>query len=189
MNGRHEVKLDWRVAGYSELVADRVRDGWTCHLVTILFSQLPGPQRAVIHQMADEVLRIYNTLLTWVHRKPRKVATEELALVVGAFDLPVYKRDRSSAPIILCNGGLHFHALVLLPPWSRLKGSLVDHFKEKSNVYAGPGGSVRIHVRPVTGDHDRVVDYVFKTVRKGRLAYDDAVLVLPRARSELQSYQ
>jgi hypothetical protein len=38
----------------------------------------------------------------------------------------------------------------------------------------------------VTHDHDRLVDYVLKTVRKRRLAYDEAVLVLPRARSELE---
>jgi hypothetical protein len=39
----------------------------------------------------------------------------------------------------------------------------------------------------VTHDPDRVVDYVLKTVIRGRLSHDDAVLVLPRARSELPS--
>ena len=34
---------------------------------------------------------------------------------VGAVDLPFYKRDRTSAPTVLCNGGLHFHGLMLMP--------------------------------------------------------------------------
>ena len=39
----------------------------------------------------------------------------------------------------------------------------------------------------VVEDHERVVDYVLKTVLNGRLAYDEAVLVLPRSRGELES--
>ena len=33
--------------------------------------------------------------------------------------------------------------------------------------------------------HARVVDYLFKTVLRGRVSYDDGVLILPRARDEL----
>jgi hypothetical protein len=47
----------------------------------------------------------------------------------------------------------------------------------------GEGGC---HRRPSgSGDHERVVDYVLKTVLNGRLSYDEAVLVLPRSRGEL----
>jgi hypothetical protein len=94
--------------------------------------------------------------------------------------------DQSSAPQVFCNGGLHFHALVLVPPLSRLKGSLPDHFDGNRDLYAGSGGSVqRIDVRAVVEHYERVVDYVLKAVLNGRLSYDDAVLVLPRARGEL----
>jgi hypothetical protein len=168
------------------LVTDRIHDGWSCHLVTILFSQLPGPQNVVIDRMKDEVQRIYSTLVTRVHTKPRKAPTDELPVLVGAADLPVYKRDRSSAPKVFCNGGLHFHALVLIPPASRLKESLPDHFDQNSGLYAGSGNTIRrIDVRPVIEDHGRVVDYVLKTILNDRLSYDEAVLVLPRARGEL----
>ena len=174
------------VDGYTRLVTDRINDGWSCHMVTILFSQLPGPRNAVIDWMRDEVQRVYSTLLTRVHRKPRTVSTDKLPVLVGAVDLPVYKRDRSSAPPVFCNGGLHFHALVLMPPSSRLKGSLPDHFGRNTDLYAGSGRSIRrIDVRPVDEDHGRVVDYVLKTVLNRRLSYDEAMLVLPRARSEL----
>jgi hypothetical protein len=101
-------------------------------------------------------------------------------------DLPVYKRDKASGPMVLCNGGLHVHALLLIPPFNRLKGSLTDHFAEKRTLYVGSGGSiVRIDVQPVIENHGLVVDYVLKTVLNGRLSYDEAVLVLPRSRDEL----
>jgi hypothetical protein len=174
------------VDGYTQLVTDRVRAGWSCHLVTILFSQLPGTRSIIISRMKDEVQRVYSTLLTRVHRKPRTASTDELPVLIGAVDLPVYKRDKASGPIVLCNGGLHVHALLLMPPVSRLKGSLADHFREKQEVYVASGRSIqRIDVRPVVEDHRRVVDYVLKTVLNGRLSYDDAVLVLPRSRGEL----
>jgi hypothetical protein len=174
------------VDGYARLVTDRIHDGWSCHLVTILFSQLPGPRGAVIDRMKDEVERVYSTLVTRVHRKPRTVSTDKLPVLVGAVDLPVYKRDRSSAPTVFCNGGLHFHALLLIPPASRLRESLPDHFEINPDLYAGSGRSVqRIDVRPVVEDHGRVVDYILKTVLNGQLSYDEAMLVLPRARGEL----
>jgi hypothetical protein len=115
-------------------------------------------------------------------------STDELPVLIGAVDLPVYKRDKASGPMVLCNGGLHVHALLLMPPTSRLKGSLTDHFREKPELYVGPGRSIqRIHVRPVVRDHERVVDYVLKTVLNGRLSYDDAMLVRPRSRGELET--
>jgi hypothetical protein len=134
----------------------------------------------------DEVQRVYSTLLTRVHRKPRMASTDELPVLIGVLDLPVYKRDKSSLPMVLCNGGLHVHALMLMPPTSRLKESLADHFRDKRNLYAESGRSIqRIHVRRVVENHERVVDYVLKTVLNGRLSYDEAVLVLPRSRDEL----
>jgi len=41
------------------------------------------------------------------------------------------------------------------------------------------------HVEVVMQAHERVADYMFKTVLRGRVSYDDGVLVLPRARGEL----
>ena len=119
--------------------------------------------------MSDEVHRVYSTLLTRVHRKPRTASTDELPVLIGAMDLPVYKRDKASGPMVVCNGGLHVHAVLLMPPASRLKGSLTDHFREKRDLYAGSGRSIqRIDVRPVVSDHGPLVDYVLKTVLNGR---------------------
>jgi hypothetical protein len=86
------------VDGYTQLVTDRVQAGWTCDLVTILFSPLTGARSSVISKMMDEVQRIYSTLVTRVHRKPRTAPNDELPVLVGAADLPVYKRDKVSYP-------------------------------------------------------------------------------------------
>jgi len=111
------------VDGYTRLVTDRVQAGWTCDLVTILFSPLTGARGSVISKMKDEVQWIYSTLVTRVHRKPKTAPNDELPVFVGAADLPVYKSDRSAITPVFCNGGLHFHLLVLIPPGSRLEGA------------------------------------------------------------------
>ncbi len=45
----------------------------------------------------------------------------------------------------------------------------------------------KIDVRPVVDGHERVVDYVFKTIKRGRVSYDEGMLVLPRTHDELTS--
>jgi hypothetical protein len=186
------------VAGYSRMVEDRVRDGWSCDLVTFVFDQLPRSDRVayvspqlspseafVADLMKDHVERVYRTLATRVCRRPRTARVDRLPFLVGFLDLPVSKGARKSSPLHRTNGGLHFHALVLLPPTSRLQGTLADHFRERAHLYEG-GGLRRVDVRPVDpGTHGEVVDYVLKTVRRGLLRYDDAVLLLPRVGSEL----
>jgi hypothetical protein len=174
------------VDGYTQMVTDRVYDGCRLYLMTFLFRQLPGPRGAVLDRMKDEVQRVYSTLLTRVVRRPKTALTDALPVLIGVADLPAYKRNRASAPMISCNDGLHLHALVLMPAASRLTGSLADHFEANVDMYTGPQNSIqRIDVRPVTDGHSRVVDYVFKTVLNRRLCYDEAVLVLPRVRAEL----
>ena len=150
-----------------------------------MFAQIAGPRPVVIDRMKDEVQRVYSTLLTRVHRRPKTASADELPVFIGAIDLPVYKRDRSSSPSVRCNGGLHCHALVLLPPVTRLNGSLIDHFDCHQATYVRSAKSIeRIHIRHVLNNHGHVVDYVLKTILKGRLSYDEAMIVLPRARTE-----
>ena len=174
------------VQGYTQMVTDRIDKGWTCHLVTFLFSQLPGTRSAVISQMKNEIQRVYSTFLTRVHRKPRTALPDELPVLIAVADLPVYKRDRSSSPLVLCNGGLHFHALLLVPPTSRFYGLLDEHFRSNHGLYLGKrSGLGSIHVQTVLNEYERVVDYVFKTVLRGRASYDEALLVLPRTSQEL----
>ncbi|WP_038382729.1 hypothetical protein [Bradyrhizobium elkanii] len=177
----------WIASGYGQLVASRIDDGWSAYLVTVVFQHFAGPKQAVLGWMRDEVQRIYSTLVTYVHRRPKTAPVDKLPILIAVADLPVAKRGKVSSATA-CNGGLHFHAILMVPPDSRLKGSLVEHFAENADRYAGPRKLVAsVHVEPITHNYQRATDYVFKTVIRRRLSYEDAVLVLPRTRSELGS--
>jgi len=154
--------------------------------MTFPFSQLPGPRGAVIQAMKDELHRVYSTFVTRTNRKPRTASPDELPILIGTADLQVYKRDPTSSPLVVCNGGLHFHGLLLVPPTSRLEIPVEDHFRDNQDMYLGKRRLIReLDVRPVTETHERVVDYAFKTILRGRVSYDDGILLLPRAHDEL----
>jgi hypothetical protein len=183
----NKIQFQLTLNGYTQLVTDRIKQGWSCYLVTILFQQLPGSTPTIMSRMKQEIQRVYSTLITRVHRKPRTAAPDELPILVGAVDLPVYKSDPSSAPLVRCNDGLHFHAVVLIPDRSRLREPLQDHFQSCAHLYETDGTITKIDVRPVLDGYERVVDYVFKTIKRGRVSYDEGVLILPRTRDELTS--
>jgi hypothetical protein len=175
-----------QVDGFTQMVIDRVDDGWSCHLMTFPFVQLPGPRGAVIRAMKDEIQRVYSTFVTRTHRKPRTASPDELPILIGAADLGVYKREPKFSPLILCNAGLHFHGLLLVPPDTRLEIPVEEHFRDYQGMYLGRRRLItKLDVRPVTETFDRAVDYLFKTILRGRVSYDDGVLLLPRTRSEL----
>jgi|HubBroStandDraft_5_1064220.scaffolds.fasta_scaffold136735_1 hypothetical protein len=174
------------VDGFARLVIDRVNDGWSCHLMTFPFVQLPGPRSAVIQAMKDEIQRVYSTFVTRTHRKPRTASPDELPVLIAAADLQVYKRDPTSSPLILCNGGLHFHGLLLVPLDIRLKVPVEQHFRDYQVMYVGRRRLItKLDVRPVDQTAERAVDYVFKTILRRRISYDEGVLILPRTRDEL----
>jgi hypothetical protein len=174
------------VDGYTQLVIDRMSDGWSCHLMTFPFAQLHGPRGAVIQAMKDELQRVYSTFVTRTNRKPRTASPDELPVLIGAADLQVYKRDPTSSPLVLCNGGLHFHALLMVPSDNRLKVPVDEHFRDYQDMYVGERRLITtLDIRPVDETPERAVDYVFKTILRGRVSYDDGILLLPRTRDEL----
>jgi hypothetical protein len=79
------------VDGYTRLVIDRVDRGWSCHLITFQFSQLPGLRGAVIQAMKDELHRVYSTFVTRTNRKPRSASPDDLPILIGTADLQVYQ--------------------------------------------------------------------------------------------------
>jgi hypothetical protein len=58
--------------------------------------------------------------------------------------------------------------------------------RDNAEYYHRAHGSLeRIHFEPVTYFPGRATDYVFKAFGNGRVSYDEGVLILPRALSEL----
>ena len=182
----HQLRPGSLAKDYSELVIDKVKLGFSCHLMTFLFPKLPTPQPAILPTMKEQVERVYATFATRVTHRPRSAPADTLPILVGAFDLPVYKKNKASAPDAKLNGGLHFHGLMLVPRHSRLKQSVIDHFRQYEALYTRSGQLIQtIDVRPVVDGHRRLVDYLFKTIKAGKISLDEGLLILPRTRSEM----
>lgn len=186
------------VAGYGELAAQRVADGWMPSLVTLLFSPVPGRPEAVLAQMFNEAERDYRTFITRVARRPLSPRSQDsLPVLIIAPDLPVGKTGKPLADVAV-NDGLHLHGVLLVPPRSRLPLPVDEHFRQNQVLYLessskpdgldGPRPSrlVRIDVRPIDGPVEPVVTYALKSVARHRFTPDD-VLVLPRALAEVRN--
>jgi hypothetical protein len=175
------------LAEFAHLVTHRLDNGWSGYMVTVMFSNIRGTRPRVLQGMKDEIARLYSILVTDVHRKPRTAPTDELPVLLGALDLPVVKRRRMVGTQPSYNDGLHFHGLILLPPTSRLKQDLTEYFRDKRGLYVRADKPVeRIHVQRIDRDPARTTEYVLKTIRRGRISYDEGFLVFPRVRSELE---
>jgi hypothetical protein len=150
-----------------------------------------GGEASFPAQMLAAAERLYRTFVTRVVRDPASLrSVDKLPVMIGAVDLPVRRRAGTAISVAdaTINGGMHLHAVLLVPPRSRLRVDAAEHFRAGSEFYV-PAGSVlrRLDVRGVDhGDVARVADYVLKTIRSGRVPYDRGVLILPRAFSELR---
>src|SRR5215212_4756442 len=158
------------------------------YYVSFMFNHLPGRQSAKIEQMWKEVTRFHGLLKRHVVRKPEAPGWKELLpVLIGLPDYQVPKRKKVRVRRLQVNNGLHFNAVVLLPPrfeypqityvrQSRLKVSLDFHVAQKQREYL-TDKLYRIDVRPI--NHDTMADYTFKTLLKGRATSDD-ILILNR---------
>ena len=73
-----------------------------------------------------------------------------------------------------------------IAPYTRLDVPVEQHFRDYRDMYLGKRRLIReLDVRPVTKTPERAVDYVFKTILRGRVSYDEGILILPRAHDEL----
>jgi hypothetical protein len=99
-------------------------------------------------------------------------------------DGPCYKRQKQALRDVSINDGLHFHGLILVPTKSRLKVPFLQHLRDKKRSY-GRGYILTTHAEPIWDQERFVADYGGKAVKRGRLSYDD-ILVLPRTGKELQ---
>jgi len=132
-----------------------------------------------------QVTRVYSTLLPRVVRNPRSRFTRDSRpLLFAVFDLPAVKHQKENLQHELINNGLHMHGILIIPHKSRLKTDMVSHFEKHENIYV-KNRLRRLHVEAIHSRLDNIVDYVFKSVRNGKLDLDD-ILILPKASSELQ---
>jgi hypothetical protein len=174
------------IEGYVRMVEERVHNGWAPHFLTFTFNQLPGSPASVRAQMFKEVELAYSRHLTRIFRNPHAARhTGQLPLWIGSPDFPVPKRFKDNYRDLAVNDGEHVHVLGLTSAFSRLKGSLSDHFDDNPHLYYGPDRPLfRIRCDPITETPEKVTRYALKSLSRGRIDAGD-IVVLPRSRSEL----
>jgi hypothetical protein len=152
--------------------------------LTFLFRHIPGPVHEKTRQMHKEIARFYGKLASWVVRSPRSAKCAHLLPRAVFFpDGPCYKRVKKGLSEVTINDGLHFHGLILVPTKSRLRVPFLQHLRDKKRTY-GRGYILTTCAEPIWNQERFVADYGGKAVKRGRLSYDD-VLVLPRTGAEL----
>ena len=95
------------------------------------------------------------------------------------------KRAKLASADVTLNDGIHFHGVLVVPPRSRLTTTVEAHFRDQQRLYVLDRTRLdRLHVLPVDRNLDNVVRYALKGLARGRLPYDD-IVILPRSISEL----
>lgn len=175
---------------YADMVIARYLRGFTGTFLTFMFHPLPGSEQAKIEQMFDEAERCNSLLLSRCYRLPRKIPDFDKPFWLVSPDWPVQKTgfDRDHFVNIEVNDGLHLHAVVMLPPDTKLKRqSLADHIDDHQQLYRPPHGVImNLHAVPITETPQKAVGYAVKSVPRRRIGEGD-VLILPRLNSEMPS--
>jgi hypothetical protein len=97
----------------------------------------------------------------------------------------VRKNDKQPVGDFCINDGRHIQAICLMPPKSRLKDPLNEHFEEYATLYVrAPFPLVRIDVKPITKTPGHATDYTLKALKNGR-ATSDEIVVFPRTLTEV----
>lgn len=159
--------------------------GRSIWLGTIQFSHLRCSKAARIEIMQHEVRRIYCLLLTNLFRKPRKIESADLPILIGSPDNQVSKhKPTTRLSDMLPNEGMHYHFLLAVPAVTRQK-SLEKHVIEKNPIYLGQDRIVTLlDLRPMPPVYDeQLADYTFKHIKRNTYTTDD-ILILPEGRSE-----
>lgn len=182
----HRSKL---VKGYSQMIREHIKLGKEASFVNFMFNQIPGGIERQKGVMTREVRRVHDILARNIVRKPSSAACKHLRpAFVGCHDFPVMKHEKQCVSTFTVNGGMHFNAIVLVPPpviWTWDRGaeklpragwntSLEEHFHMKARFYVN-STLYRIHVTPV--EEGTMADYALKAFKSWRVSSDD-ILVL-----------
>jgi hypothetical protein len=178
------------IRAHGDWVIEEVLREWRpFYFINIMFKALRGTGSAVDAQMHDAIVNgFYPQLCKHLERHPGRRGRHKYLPHLFLFpDFPVYKTQKQSLRRVSLNGGLHYNGVVSISPRSRLKEDLDDHIWRNQASYYGDKIE-RIHVRPVTYDPYRLLDYGLKTVARGRADYERGIF-LPKSLSEMQPAQ
>ena len=153
------------IGGYTVMVKEYLRSGWSGHLMTFMFNQLPGSQLEKHQKMKIQIEGVHSSLVTRVIRRPHAHDAKPPILLAAA-DWPVPKKDKQTISEIITNDGLHYHGILMIAPpdrHHRLKGRIDQHFVDHLDYYTRNGllRSIEAKSFPL-GDAEVVTDYALK---------------------------
>jgi hypothetical protein len=177
-----EPSLQWKtiaqsplgqlIAEYTQLVQQRIDQGFDAFLLTFMFQSLAGSPKAPLVQMNHEMKRFYAKFLTRVVRKPKtQFMKDALPVLITVPDRPVYEVAKRGLPDLKINGGLHINGILCVPRNSRLKVDVRTHFQVQRALYV-TNHLLRIDVKPIY--FASAAGYaLFKALRSGNATVDD----------------
>lgn len=197
-NGKHRIWNSYdhiygshenRIRSINEIaswIQTKIDAGYKPYFLTFMFDQLNGNRQAILAQMHRQIEQFNRKLITRVHRSPNsKGANDNLPILIGFADLPaIFKNTRRPLVDIVTNDGLHFHAILLMPEKSRIKGSFIDHYEKNKHIYVGDGPLNRIHILKIERKPGRIVQYTFKAFKWNRISWDEGFTLFPKSASE-----
>jgi hypothetical protein len=183
---RRETNFDV-VGAYSQFIDEKLEQGFDLYVTTMHYRHLPGRWDAQIKRMHAGAHKVYASLVTRVVRHPLRADPTTMPIMIAVPDFPVPKHNRQTLRRVAKNDGLHLHALVAIPPFSRLRQRWDILVKRShANGFRPNGDLASLHVAYVDRTSRKVVDYVFKSLSRGRCTVDD-ILILPEGRAERTS--
>ena len=164
------------IAAYSDLVMKWVNQGWKPYLVTFMFRQLCPMSRMA--EMTNELERVYSSLVKRVTRRPHRKHQSHLRPILNA--VPYFPRRGRLQHVtdLSTNDGIHAHGILLMPPRSRIKEDLMQHFAKNQHIYIRDR-LLRLDIKPIETNIPHVVKYVFKSLAYRKLTFDD-VIIFPK---------
>jgi hypothetical protein len=175
-----------KIKAFEEMIERGMkRDGWNGYLLSFMFHPVPGATRTKPEIMGEALYRFYATFLTRVVRNPNSIfQLSQRPLFIAAPDYPAPKHQKQKISDVAINDGLHMHGLLVVPWECRLKEDVITHLERHDALYR-KAPLRRIDVQPIEKRLGFVVDYVFKSVKKRRVSWDDVIL-LPKSSWELK---
>jgi hypothetical protein len=183
-NEAEEIRL--KIKAIEKMIERKmIGDGWNGYLVSFMFNPVPGATRTKLDIMGEALYRFYATFLTRAVRNPNSIfQLSQRPLFIAAPDYPVPKHRKQKISNVTINDGLHMHGLLVVPWECRLKEDVITHLQQHDALYR-KAPLRRIDVQPIEKRLGFVVDYAFKSVKKGRVSWDD-VIILPKSNWELK---
>lgn len=178
------------VSAYGSLAESLVDEGYDPIFLSFMFaSQRPHSvaMRAEEHESMTEeeaITAVYARSLTRIYRRPHAPENAgRLPVWIACPDYPVPKHAKLSLREVLRNGGRHWHAVVLVPPFCRLRIPFDRLINENPALFT-VGPLVRVHAKSIKNHLGYVTGYGLKSLLRGRASFDD-LLILPRSEREL----